>query len=305
MFKALSIYTIAPGWQPNAMTAQQGLEALPFVECTGSQAESIGWIAPRGAPHTALMESVAGHWHLRLMIERKIVPASVIARRVQAMAADIERQTGRKPGRKESKELKDQALLELLPVAFTKQTAISVWIDPTARLLMIDTTSATVADDVLRQLSHALSGFSVRPLLTQQSPSTVMAEWLLAGEPPAPFTIDRDCELKTPDEMKSAVRYARHQLDSDELRHHIKAGKRPTQLALTWHSRVSFVLTDTGLVKKIDFLDGVFVDDQPTARTADDAFDADAAIGTGELSRMLPELFEALGGVMGAEGGAA
>lgn len=295
MFKTLRLYRITPDWNPDLVAAQAQLERMPFAECGASQPESLGWVPPRGKAHAALVESVGGHWLLRLMTEQKIVPGSVINRRVEALVAQIEQQTGRKPGRKESKELKDQALLELLPMAFTKQAAIGVWIDPEARLLMLDTASASRADTLVSLLVEALPGFSVLPLHTAESPAAVMSAWLLDGEPPAVFSIDRDCELKTPDEMKSVVRYARHALDTDEVRAHITAGKRPTQLALTWSGRVSFVLTDLGLIKKIAFLDGVF-ENQPSARDADEGFDADAAIATGELSRLIPDLLEALGG---------
>jgi recombination associated protein RdgC len=295
MFKTLRLYRITPDWNPDLIAAQAQLERMPFTECGASQPESLGWVAPRGKAHAALVESIGGHWLLRLMTEQKIVPGSVINRRVEALAAQIEQQTGRKPGRKESKELKDQALLELLPMAFTKQAAIGVWIDPEARLLVLDTASASRADTLVSLLVEALPGFSVLPLHTAESPAAVMSAWLLDGEPPAVFSVDRDCELKTPDEMKSVVRYARHALDTDEVRAHIQAGKRPTQLALTWSGRVSFVLTDLGLIKKIAFLDGVF-EDKPNARDADEGFDADAAIATGELSRLIPDLIDALGG---------
>jgi recombination associated protein RdgC len=93
--------------------------------------------------------------------------------------------------------------------------------------------------------------------------------------------------------MKSVVRYARHALDTDEVRQHIAAGKVPTRLALTWRGRVSLLLTDTMQVKKIAFLDGVFEGGKPTG---DDAFDADALIATGELGRLVPDLIDALGG---------
>lgn len=52
-------------------------------------------------------------------------------------------------------------------------------------------------------------------------------------EPPSSFTVDRECELKTPDDSKSAVRYARHALDIAEIQGHIQAGKVPTRLAIT------------------------------------------------------------------------
>jgi recombination associated protein RdgC len=121
-----------------------------------------------------------------------------------------------------------------------------------------------------------------------------MAEWLVAGEAPANFSIDRDCELKAVDGEKPVVRYARHALDIDEIREHIQAGKQPTRLALTWRDRVSFTLTEGLQLKKIAFLDGVF--EGQAKASADESFDADAAIATGELAPMIDDLIEALGG---------
>ena len=120
-----------------------------------------------------------------------------------------------------------------------------------------------------------------------------MADWLVSGEPPVPFTIDRDCELKAADGEKPVVRYARHALDLPEIRAHIAAGKRPTRLALSWNDRVSFTLTDSLQLKKIAFLDGVF---EGRVADADEGFDANAAIATGELAPMIGELIDALGG---------
>jgi recombination associated protein RdgC len=122
-----------------------------------------------------------------------------------------------------------------------------------------------------------------------------MAEWLSTKEAPAGFTIDRECELKQPDSEKSLVRYARHTLEIDEVGEHIRQGKLPTQLAMTWDSRVSFVLTEQFAIKKIKLLD-VVLEGQEAAGKGDDNFDADVAITTGELGKLLPDLVEALGG---------
>jgi recombination associated protein RdgC len=74
----------------------------------------------------------------------------------------------------------------------------------------------------------------------------------------------------------------------------------PTQLALTWSNRVSFVLTETLTLKKIQLLDVVLEGagvDAANAGKDDNGFDADVAIATGELRLMLPALIEALGGL--------
>jgi recombination associated protein RdgC len=144
----------------------------------------------------------------------------------------------------------------------------------------------------------------VQALHTNESPAAGSPVSSQSAITAADFTLDRECELKSADEMKSVVRYGRHPLDIDEVRGHIQQGKRPTRLAMTWNGRLSFVLTDQGTLRKIEFLDGV-LDSQGDAA---DRFDADTAILTGELRKMIPALIEALGGEhvpAGMEGGAA
>ena len=95
------------------------------------------------------------------------------------------------------------------------------------------------------------------------------------------------------------MRYTRHALDTDEVSQHIAMGKVPTRLALTWADRVSFVLTEAMQLKKIAFLESVFEGAAASpADGKDDNFDADVAIATGELRKLIPDLLEALGGEM-------
>ena len=287
------VYRIAPQWQVELTQVEEALAKAPFLECGATQEKSLGWVPPRGDPHGPLAESVGGQWILRFMVESKVLPGSVLARRVKEKAERIEQETGRKPGKKESKELKDEAKLDLLPMAFTKQGSMWVWIDARARTLVLDTGSQARADEVVSQLVELLpAGFAVALLHTQTSPQTAMAHWLKEQEPPAGFTVDRECELKSADESKAVVRYGRHPLDIEEVRAHIAAGKLPTKLALTWDDRLSFVITEGMQVKKMAFLETVF-----EGRKDDDSgFDADVAIATGELSRFIPDLIDALGG---------
>mgnify|MGYP000738787608 CR=1 FL=1 len=118
-------------------------------------------------------------------------------------------------------------------------------------------------------------------------------DWLATGEPPAVFSVDRECELKSNDEEKSVVKFTRHNLLNDEIRHHVAQGKLPVKLALSWDGRVAFVLTEALQLKKVSFLEGVF---DGTSAGKEDGFDADVAIATGELRSLIPDLIEALGG---------
>ena len=80
-------------------------------------------------------------------------------------------------------------------------------------------------------------------------------------------------------------------MDIEEVKEHVQQGKLPTRLAMTWDDRVSFVLSDTLQVKKIAFLDSVLDE-----AGDEGGFDTDVAIATGELSRLIPDLIDALGG---------
>lgn len=295
MFKNLVIYRIAPSWVPDLEAAEQALAAARFVPCGESQMLSAGFVEPRGHAGGAMVEPVgAGQWVAKLMVERKILPGTVVAKRMEELAQRIERETGRKPGRRAMKELKERAQLELLPQAFTKLAAVTVWIDTQRSLLCVDAPSVGASEAVVTALVKTLPGFGVRLLQTHTSAQSGMSAWLTEGEAPDAFSLDRECELRAPDEMRSTVRYSRHSLDIGEIGEHIKAGKQPTKLALTWMGSVSFVLTDAMTLRRISFDDVVFESSKKDA--GEEAFDADAVIATGELARLIVDLVETLGG---------
>jgi recombination associated protein RdgC len=281
VFKNVMMYRMLSPWAVTAAQLEAALDQARYVECAGSQEKSVGWVAPRGQEHGALLEVVGGQWMLKLMVETKVLPASVVKRRAQERIAQIEASTGRKPGKKEAREILDDARMALLPMAFTKQATTMVWVDPQAALLVLDAGSQGRADEVMSCLIQAVDGLAVQLINTQMSPAAAMAEWLASKEAPAGFSVDRECELKAVDESKAVVRYARHALDTDEVCAHIAMGKMPTRLALTWNDHVSFVLTEALQLKKVALLDVVF---------------EAAAVATGELQKLIPDLLEALGG---------
>ena len=294
MFKNVRVYRLGPAWSLSLEQLEAALQPAQFVECSLSQEKAVGWVPPRGQENGALVESVGGQWLLKLMLESKVVPSSVINRKTKERLAEIEAATGRKPGKKETKKIKEDARLALLPMAFTKQGSVLVWIDAAARLLMIDAGSQGKADEVMTCLAKSVDGLGAVLVQTTISPVAAMSDWLLSQEPPAGFTIDRECELKAGDDSKAVVRYSRHALDIEEVQQHITHGKLPTRLALTWEGRISFVLTEGLQIKKLAFVEGVFQDDASSSK--DDRFDADAAIATGEIRKLIPDLLEALGG---------
>lgn len=281
--KNITIFKIAA--QP------QQVDGLPeFVACAPTQQESIGFVPFAEGLEPVL--SVGESTFMRVMIERKKVPGGAIKDWVAVAADKIEQETGRKPGRKLTKELKEQALLALLPDAFPARKSYQVAI--IGGMLLVESASASTTDAIVTMLVKAIEGLSAQSLHTNESPAAVMSDWLLTGEPAADFTVDRECELKTPDEMKSVVRYARHPLDIDEVREHVRLGKVPTKLAVTFQSRVSFVLTAGLQLRKIETL--AVGESEASAGDAESAWLAEAGLFAAEMTNLMPALIDALGG---------
>lgn len=301
MFKNALIYRIEHWDAPSLPEIDSRLATAPFVECGATQPESSGFVPPRGDKHAALAESVGGEIVLRICTETKAVPGSVVKTQIQAELDKIEQETGRRPKGKRVKELKEAVVHALLPRAFPKRSETLVWIDPVGRSVWVGAGSTKKADAVVTRLIELLGGgLKLALLQTGLAPATAMAQWLQDKEAPPGFSIDRECELKQPDSEKATVRYARHTLDIDEVGEHIAQGKLPTQLAMTWAGRVSFVLTEALTLKKIELLDVVLEGagvDAANMGKDEGGFDADVAIATGELRQLLPALVDALGGL--------
>ncbi|TWO70670.1 recombination-associated protein RdgC [Caenimonas sedimenti] len=303
MFKNACYFRIADGFElPPLPALEKALQKTRFVPTGPTQAESSGWVPPRGAKHSHLAELVGGQLILKLCTEKRAVPSSAIKAGVEEKIERYKKETGQeRVGARAKKEFKEEVLLDLLPRAFTKRANTLLWLAPEQKLLVVDSGTLAGADRIVSALLAALleipgvgSALDLQLIQTELSPSAAMAHWLSTREAPSNFTIDRDCELKTPDDEKSSVRYARHTLDIDEVAQHIAAGKVPTQLAMTWNDRVSFVLSDTGQVRRMKMLD-VVMEGVDKPGKDEDGFDADAAILTGELAGLLPDLLDALG----------
>jgi recombination associated protein RdgC len=224
------------------------------------------------------------------------LPATIINRFTKERVADIEAQQGYKVGRREMKDIKEAVTEELLPRAFALQRTSYAWIDPLHGYLIIDAASSTKAEELLDQLSQTLDDFPVKLLHTQMSPVAAMTDWLAGADAPSGFTIDRELELRATGESKATVRYANHTLEGDEILAHIAAGKRATRLGMTWNDRISFVLTEQLQIKRLEFLDIIKDESTSQADSAEEMFDLDFTLMTGELARMLTDLTEALGG---------
>lgn len=299
-FRNLIVYTAPRNWDLDAQTLAERLAAHAFAPATSLEETNVGWVPPRdGDP--SLVWSAGPQMLLALREEKKLLPAKVITQVVRQRAEAIEEQEGIKPGRRRLKELKEQVRDELLPRAFSLASDTRVWIDPVDGWICVDTSSANRAGEVFTRLVRAIDGFPGKTLRTVESAGGAMTAWLVSDQPPAGFTIDQDVELRARD-SKATVRFANQTLAVDDVTRHTQAGKQCTKVALTWAQRVSFVLTDKLEIKRVRPLDVIKDEGAGDEADADERFASDWTLMTGELSRLLADVVDALGGRAEAAG---
>lgn len=291
-FKNLRFFRLHPDWQLDFI--DETVAKHIFTPGGSQDPVSLGWTAPRD--DTDLVHRIEGQILLCAKAEKKLLPTTVVNQIARERAKEKAAEQGYKVGRKQMRDLKDDLITELLPRAFSVKREVFVWIDPVNHWLAIDAAAAATADEVMGLLAKTFEVFPAVPIYTELSPSTAMTSWLADFTAPHPFSIDQDAELRASGESRAVVRYARHNLDSDEVRKHISDGKQCTRLALTWADKISFVLTDGLEVKRLVPTDLLSEQQEQSAQDEAQSFDSGFLLMSTELNVLITELLEALGG---------
>lgn len=258
-----------------------------FVPCGALEIESRGWVGI--VDGNGLMYTVNSQLFMRMATERKNLPKQVIDGVVRKRCNEIEEQQGFTPGRKQTREIREDVIDELLPRAFSTLSTVDVWIDPANGWIVVGSASPSTVDSVVSLLIKTFDKLPIETLRTAISPTSAMTSWLHNDEAPPGFTVDQDTELRSSGEGKATVRYLRHTLEAAEMDRHISAGKQCTRLAMTWKDRISFVLTEGLRIKSIVPLGVLKSDDEQSLA-------GDLMLMTGEFNGLLRDIVVALGG---------
>src|SRR5579875_2726177 len=149
--------------------------------------------------------------------------------------------------------------------------------------------SRKAAEAVLAALREALGSFPAQPLTAAETPRALMTDWLAHGKLPGGLALGDECELRDP-AGGAVIRCRRQELESAEVRAHLKRGKQVFQLGLQFEDRASFLLGDDLVIRKLRFLDVVQdVLDADGRDSAEAELDARFALMTLELERLLLE----------------
>lgn len=298
-FRNLCLFRLPPGWKITAAEFEAALDARPLASCGHFDLLTRGWV-PVG-PTARRLYTLGHHQLIALGVEQKLLPASVIRQVAADRAVELAAEQGYPVGRKQLRDLKLQVTEELRARALVKRRITHAWIDHEHGWLIVDAAGMSRAEEVVETLRDTLGSFAATLVETARSPRAAMGAWASLGEVGFQMNVDDDLELQAGDGSRASIRHTRHAFDRAQVRQHLAAGFVATRLGLTWNGRISFVLTDRLQVKRVDFLEMQAGDDEGEAPAdAQERFDIDVTLMTGEVAGLLASLLEALGGHAGA-----
>jgi recombination associated protein RdgC len=296
-FKNLLTYRLTQEvpFEPEAL--ETALASKPARPCASQELTTYGFVAPFGKGEDAPLVHVSGEYLLiAARKEERILPSSVVNDAVKEKIEEIETEQMRKVYKKERDQIKDEIIQAFLPRAFIRRSMIFAAIAPRQGLILVNSASAKRAEDLLSTLREVMGSLPVRPVTVKAAPSATMTEWV-TSQAPEDFHVLDECELRDTHEDGGIVRCKRQDLKSDEIQLHLGNGKVVTQLALAWQDKLSFVLDDKTVIKRLKFEELLQEQaEQDGGEEAQQQFDASFLLMMMTFKEFLPALFEALGG---------
>jgi recombination associated protein RdgC len=304
LFRNLCVYRLPADWTITAAGLEEKLESRPLNPCAPFEMKSRGWEPVMDTRRRVV--TVENQHLVAFGMEQKLLPGSVIRQELERRIKELAEEQGYPAGRKQKRDLRIIVTEELRAKALVAHRINLVWIDPVNHWVVVDTGSFSRAEEVLTVLRDTLGSFPATLLNTEHTPYHVMRSWLVAGDASSNFRIDDDLELRAVDGSGAKIRYSKHAFDLKEVRSHLGNGFVPASMELTWNGRISLVLTEKLLLKRVKFL-GVEKDDAEEAGESKDGIDpveklsAEFLLMAGELSKLFADLVGALGGEAPAE----
>ncbi len=264
-FKNLTLFDFQEPFEQPAAELAEALSGMRFRPCPDHEPSTRGWSAPLGVPDGPLVHSIGDTHLLRLTLEERLLPASVVREKLAEQVEEIEQREHRKVGRKEQRDLREHLEQSLLPDAFTRKRSTFGYIDAERGVLAVDNATDKRVEDFTTALREALGSLPVRPVASREDPGLIMTEWLRDQDLPGGFELDGECVLRDPDDTRVVARLRQEDLGGEEVQAHLAAGKRVSQLAVNWEDRLRLVVGDDLRVRRVRFLDSVQekLDDMP------------------------------------------
>lgn len=297
-FKNILFYRFTKPFEVSSETLEAQLAESPFKPCEANDIYQLGWSSPLQKHSDQLVHVCQEYWMICLQKQERILPSSVVNEQVQEKVNAIEEEQHRKVTRKEKTEIKEEITFQLLPKSFTKTTRHFAYLCPSKGYMVINTSSAKLADEFTSYLRKTIGSLPIKFPAVNQAPSSVMTHWVTKdASMPAELTLGYECELTSSGDEKGSIKYKGLELDQKQIEEQIQSGMEVTKLALDWRESISFLLGSDLSIKRIKF--GDMLQEQLDDNNAEDAasqFDAGFSIMSMEFDKLIPDILNAFGG---------
>jgi len=218
---------------------------------------TMGFVSPFGRGSDVLVHAVGDFALIALGAQERLLPSDVVTEELSTRIEAMAEKTGKKPGGRERKRIKEEIITGLLPRAFVRESRMLAYFDLARGWLVVNTASRKAAENVVMSVRSALGSFPCVPMSPEESPRVLLTDWLATAKPPEGLTFGEECELRDPVESGAIVRCKNQELETDEVREHLKSGKQVFRAAFTFKDRISLVLSEDLVVRALRFLEVV------------------------------------------------
>lgn len=295
MFKNIITYRFNKPFSIDAESLEAAINDFKFTPCGSQDISRFGFTPAFGKLGKILVHAAEGYLMVAVTKESKIIPAASIKERLNDKVELLEQSEGRKLSKKEKDALKDEIITEMLPQAFTKQSATKALILLEQQLILIDSSSASKAEELLALLRKALGSLPVIPINYKNPVESNLTDWVKSGFAPSPFELQQEAELRGNE--SEVAKFKNQDLAEDEVLAHIENGMQVHKLALKFGQSMTFVMCSSGDLKRVKFSEEFtsgndeLGNDDPAAR-----LDADFVLFSAEIKRLINELSDSLCG---------
>ncbi len=278
--KNLTIFRSTSGWVPNFEGLNENLSVPGKL--------GYSWkVLREGLPYIRVGDNIL----LTVEHQKKLIPSSVVNAELKLRLQNFESAQGFKPGKTQTKEIKEAILIEFADKAFVTRKLINVWINTKENILCIETTSGAIVGDIIPLLIRDL-GFKGRRLETEIRPSAFMRSLMIAGAE-REFERGNFCILKDVHGEKF-ITYKNEDLSAEEVINYVLQGRYPEKLEISFECGLTYFTLDQNLVISKIFIKEKEIN-KDSYETPEEYFDAEFAIHAGACVEIINALIAVLG----------
>lgn len=295
-FKNLRVYRLTEKLSYTPELLDESLAKFEFQPCGKLDPIKYGWVPPLGREGVQFAHAAGGCMMMCAKKQEKVIPSAVINEVLEERIVEINTSESRHVGRAEKQTLKDDVIFTLMPKALAKSSLDYAYIDTNHQLMIVNSSSASRAEQLISALREALGSIKLIPLTPLNPAQDVLTSWVRTGSTPKEIELGEECELKSLRDGR-IIRCKNQDLTADEITQHIESGMHVTKLAIQWNNAISCIIDEEMSFKRIKYDDAIYERaDDGSADSKAQQFDQDFSVMTIELAAFLTAMIHAFGG---------